>query len=102
MTLTLMQKRYIWLAGSYPDRVVEQGQGKRSKELYYALDDEDEGRLVIFGYSHPLYFMEGKLFRKLQDGRSWALTEAGDKEFQKLLLEGFGDKPGIVKAKIKK
>lgn len=99
--LTLMQKRYVWLAGSYPNHVVEQGQGKRSKDLYYALD-EDEDRLVIFGYSYPLYFMEGKLFRKLQDGRSWTLTEAGEQEFQKLLLEGFGDKPGIVKAKIKK
>lgn len=99
MTLTTMQKQYIWLAGSHSDMVVQQGQGKRSKTLLYGID-EAEGTLIIFGYSNPLYFMKDRFFRQLQDFRSYVLTDAGQAEFNKLLLVGFGDKPGIEKVKV--
>ncbi len=49
--LTDMQKRYLWLMGSFPDRIMVQGRGYRSEKTKYALNFE--GELVIFGYSNP-------------------------------------------------
>ena len=83
-----MQKRYIWLAGSYPLLVVKQGRGYRGLPLLYGISEDE---LYLFGYSNPLYWLENRgLFKKLQDGESYALTEAGDREFGRLLLSGFG------------
>lgn len=86
--LTDMQKRYIWLMGSYPQHVVEQGRGYRTKALMYGFRDDT---LFIFGYSMPLYFLEGRgLTRKLQDGRHHVLTDAGEAAFGELLTSGYG------------
>lgn len=91
MSLTNMQKRYIWLAGIFPHHVIVQGRGKRGdKVLYYAIEDEF---LYLFGYSNPLHWLCNRgLFRRLQDGRAHALTEAGEKEFSKMVLRGYGEK----------
>lgn len=96
--LTDMQKRYIWLMGSYPQHVAEQGRGYRTKTLYYGFRED---RLFIFGYSMPLYFLEGRgLTRELQDGRSHVLTEAGERAFQELLVSGFGLKANVQETKL--
>jgi len=101
--LTDMQKRYIWLAGSYTHAVVQQGHGVRGVPLYYAFSD-DLRTLVLFGYSNPLYWLENRgLFKKLQDGRSYDLTEAGQKEYARLVAAGFGQRQGdsMKEAKLK-
>jgi len=88
-SLTKTQKRYIWLAGSFPKLVVVQGRGCRSARLKYAVD-EDGQRLVIFGYSNPLMWLEGRgLFRKLQSG-AFTLTDLGEAAFRKMLIRGDG------------
>lgn len=89
MRLTPMQEAYLWLAGAYPDRVVYQGRGKRGPRLLYALNVP--GELHIFGYSNPLgTLVKRGLFRRLQDGRACDLTEAGQTEFQRMLVAGLG------------
>lgn len=99
MILTKMQKHYIWLAGSFPHLPVEQGQGKRSKELLYAVAED---KLVLFGYSSPLYFMEGRYFRQMaQDKRLWTLTDLGTEAFQKLLVGQFGLHARVREVKLK-
>ena len=65
--LTEVQKAYVWLAGSFPNRVVRQGRGVRGRPVYYAFEGEEV--LFLFGYSNPLYWLENRgLFKKLQDG----------------------------------
>ena len=88
MTLTTMQKRYIWLAGSYPARTIEQGRGVRAgSRLKYALDGDDN--LVVFGYSNPMYFLQGRdLFRPLQERNKFTLTGAGEMIFEQLHAAG--------------
>lgn len=89
--LTDMQKRYIWLAGSFPDLLVEQGQGRRRPPLWYALTED---AVVIFGYSDPLYFLEHRgFFRRAQDRRFYILTEKGEDVFRKMLVVGDGAWP---------
>lgn len=90
MALTLMQKRYIWLAGSYPDKIVVQGRGKRSRKLLYALDDDE---LVLFGYSYPMqWLVQRDLFRPLQARHTFTLTGAGEDIFARLHATGEGGK----------
>lgn len=84
MNLTDMQKRYLWLAGSYPDRVFVQGRGRRSRKLLYALNIPDE--IVVFGYSNPMIWLVRRgLFRALQAFNTYTLTVEGEAEFGRLL-----------------
>lgn len=89
MNLTDMQKRYLWLAGSFPDRVLVQGRGKRSPKLLYAINIPDE--IVVFGYSNPMmWLVQRGLFRKLQANNTYTLTDEGEAEFRRLLASGAG------------
>lgn len=87
--LTAMQKRYIWLAGSFPELVVRQGRGYRSPQTLYAIDRDTE-ELVIFGSSNPLNFMEGRLFQRTQAPGTYTLTDAGEDAFRRLVATGQG------------
>lgn len=91
MKLTDRQKQYLWLMGSFPRHVTEQGRGYRTEKLMYGVDDDAE-RLYIFGYSDPLFFMARRgLVRRLQnDTRGYVLTDEGEAEFNKLHLSGAG------------
>lgn len=86
--LTAMQRRYVWLAGSFPSLILVQGQGKRTRRTLYRVR-EDEGELVVFGYSYPPYLM-GSLLRKLQAPHSYVLTEEGERLFREMLASGAG------------
>lgn len=86
MSLTKMQKRYIWLAGSYPTLAVVQGRGKRTAKLWYAVTDDE---LVLFGYSNPmLWLCQRDLFRPLQARNHFTLTGAGEMIFEQLKASG--------------
>lgn len=89
MSLTPRQHQYIWLIGSHPQLIAVQGRGKRTRELLYGIDD---GELVIFGYSEPFLWLDNRgLTRKVANHpRGRVLTDAGEKEYQRLLLNGFG------------
>lgn len=88
MSLTLMQKRYIWLAGSHPDKVVVQGRGKRSRKLLYGIEGDE---LVLFGYSNPMTWLVARdLFRPLQASNAFTLSGAGEDIFLRLQLDGEG------------
>tara|TARA_R110002167_G_scaffold12963_6_gene54897 strand:+ start:6862 stop:7200 length:339 start_codon:yes stop_codon:yes gene_type:complete len=87
--LTDMQKRYIWLAGSRPELLLVQGRGYRTRQTQYAID-LDAGELIVFGYSNPCYFMEGRFFRRGQAPRSYILTDDGESAFNHLLRTGQG------------
>lgn len=98
--LTDMQKRYIWLAGSFPQRNVAQGRGRRSKELLYALHGEDE--LVIFGYSNPPEWLAHRgLFRALQARNHYTLTDEGEKVFRELLVGQFGLRANVRETRVR-
>lgn len=98
MSLTARQKQYIWLMGSYPDKVAMQGRGYRSPELKYGIDGHE---LVIFGYSTPLLWLRNRgLVRRLQDMRYHELTEEGRAVFQRLLLDGFGASAPVREVKV--
>lgn len=87
--LTDMQKRYLWLMGSFPDRIMVQGRGYRTERTRYAVNLE--GELVIFGYSNPAMWLENRgLIRKMQAPNSYTLTEDGEHEFQEMLARGDG------------
>jgi hypothetical protein len=89
--LSEMQKRYIWLMGSYADRIMVQGRGKRSRRLLYAFHGDDE--LVLFGYSNPpMWLVTRGLIRALQAPRTYTLTDLGEAAFNKLLISGAGMK----------
>ncbi len=98
--LTARQQQYIWLVGSHPELVATQGRGYRGRELRYGIDD---GELVIFGYSTPfLWLKNGGLVRTLANNpRGYVLTDAGEKEFQRLLLNGFGAKVADILREVK-
>ena len=84
--LSDMQKRYVWIMGSYPKYIAKQGKGYRDRVLKYVLDT-DTSVLYLFGYSNPLYFLEGRtLVRKLENESAYVLTETGEAEFRKLVL----------------
>lgn len=88
MNLSPMQKKYIWLAGSFPSRIVEQGRGRRTRQLLYALTDDGE-RLVLFGYSNPMEWLVHRgLFRHLQERHTYTLTGAGEAVFEQLKVNG--------------
>lgn len=89
--LSDMQKKYVWLAGSYPSRVLTQGRGRRSPRLLYALNLPDE--IVVFGYSNPMIWLVNRgLFRKLQGHQMYTLTDEGEACFRRLLVSGAGMK----------
>lgn len=89
MSLTERQKQYIWLAGSYPDRILEQGRGIRGRRLAYALNLPD--KIVVFGYGNPMIWLVNRgLFRKLQARNCYTLTDQGETVFQKLVLSQAG------------
>jgi hypothetical protein len=55
----------------------------------YILFKDDE--LVIFGYSHPFYWMEARgLVRKLQNANAYVLTDDGERAYQQMLVRGAG------------
>lgn len=88
MRLTERQQQYIWLMGSFADKIAVQGRGYRTKRLLYGVKDDE---LVIFGYSSPFYFLEGRgLVRKLQNANAYILTDEGDRAFRNLLVRGAG------------
>lgn len=91
MKLTDRQKQYIWLMGSFPKYVAEQGRGYRTEKLMYGLDDDNE-RLYIFGYSTPFLWLTNRgLVRRLQnDTRGYVLTDEGEAQFTRLLAAGAG------------
>lgn len=91
MKLTDRQKQYIWLMGSFPKYVAEQGRGYRTEKLLYGLDDDNE-RLYIFGYSTPFLWLTNRgLVRRLQnDTRGYVLTDEGEAQFTRLLAAGAG------------
>src|SRR3546814_14654953 len=83
-----MQGRYGCLRGSHPLLRASQGRGQRRRQLYYGIDEE-AGELVLFGYSSPAHFLEGRgLVRKGQALRSYILTDHGRVAFDKLLGSG--------------
>lgn len=85
-----MQKRYIWLAGSFPALAVVQGRGYRVPRTMFNVD-ADAGELTVFGYGDPLYFLVGRgLFRKMQAHGTYTLTETGEAAFQQMLVRGDG------------
>lgn len=87
-----MQKRYIWLAGSFPSLIVIQGRGYRSQRTMYRLK-HDDGELVIFGYSNPCFWLENRgIFRAGQAPHSYVLTDEGERLFRQLLASGAGMK----------
>lgn len=89
--LSDMQKRYIWLAGSFPDRVLVQGRGKRSPRLLYALNIPEE--IVVFGYSNPMLWLVNRgLFRRLQARNMYAMTDEGEAIFRKMHASGAGER----------
>ena len=86
--LTLRQQQYLWLAGSFPDKIVVQGKGYRAEKLMYGIREDE---LIIFGYSDPLYWLSNRgLVRKLANARAYVLTEAGEDAFRRLLVGGAG------------
>lgn len=88
MKLTDRQQQYLWLMGSFADKIAVQGRGYRTKRLLYGVKDDE---LVIFGYSNPLYWMEGRgLVRKLQNANAYVLTDDGERAFQQMLVRGAG------------
>lgn len=89
--LTPMQQRYIWIAGSFPALIVAQGRGRRGDgRLRYAIDEE-AGRVVIFGYQDPIFYLINRgFFRRLQELNTYALTDEGNAAFRKMLLDGAG------------
>ena len=88
--LSPMQRRYIWLAGSYPKFALVQGLGYRTQYLKYTLN-EDVGQVIVFGYQNPAYFLEGRgLLRKLQSRNHYTLTDEGESAFRGLLVAGAG------------
>jgi len=88
VSLTDMQKRYIWLMGSFPGKVMVQGRGYRTAKTMWRDDGEE---LVIFGYSNPPEWLERRgLIRSLQAPRTYTLTDAGEAEFKRMLARGDG------------
>lgn len=89
-SLTEVQKVYLWLAGSYPERVLVQGRGYRGRPIKYGLSGEDE--LVLFGYSDPAMWLSHRgLLRRLQAHNTYTLTEEGERAFAAMVLRGDGD-----------
>lgn len=99
MSLTARQQQYIWLIGSHPGLIAVQGRGKRTQELLYGIDD---GELVIFGYSDPFLWLDNRgLTRKVANHpRGRVLTEAGEKVYGRLLLNGFGASAPVREVKV--
>lgn len=88
MRLTDRQQQYLWLMGSYGDKIAVQGRGYRTQRLLYGIKEDE---LVIFGYSNPLYWLEGRgLVRKLQNANAYVLTDDGERAFQELVVRGAG------------
>lgn len=86
--LTERQKQYIWLMGSFPDKIAVQGRGYRTSRLMYGLTAEE---LVIFGYSTPLLWLTNRgLTRQLQNADAYVLTDDGTLAFQQILISGAG------------
>lgn len=86
--LSPMQKRYIWLAGSFPGRMIVQGRGNRKGKLMYAVD---ERKLTLFGYGTPIFFLANRgLLRKIDEREGYELTPEGKAAFDKLLASQAG------------
>lgn len=82
------QKQYIWLLGSFPEKIAIQGRGYRTQRLMYGLSGD---HLVIFGYSTPFLWLNNRgLVRKLDNADAYVLTEAGEKAFLDLKIGGAG------------
>lgn len=90
MKLTDRQQQYLWLVGSYADKIAVQGRGYRTQRLMYGIRDDE---LVIFGYSSPFYFLEGRgLVRKLDNANAYVLTDDGERAYREMLVRGAGMK----------
>ena len=101
--LTPRQKQYIWLIGSHPHLIAVQGRGKRTKDLLYGID-EDDGELVIFGYSEPFLWLDNRgLTRKVANHpRGRVLTDEGERVFIGLQLKDFGFNAPVRKVEVAK
>lgn len=97
--VTARQKQYVWLMGSHPNKIAVQGRGSRSRELRYGVSDEE---LVIFGYGEPFLFLRCRgLARPMANyPRGYALTDAGQALYNRLLLAGFGAGAPIRQVKV--
>jgi hypothetical protein len=89
-SLTDMQRRYIWLAGSHPGRKIIQGRGERfAITTLYGLHGNDE--IVIWGFSDPARHLVGRgLFRKLDAPNTYAMTEVGRGLYLRMMADGEG------------
>jgi hypothetical protein len=98
-SLTARQKQYIWLMGSFPEKVAVQGRGYRTSDLLYGFDEDE---LVIFGYSDPFLWLENRgLIRKLANHpKGRVLTDEGETVFGQLLLSGFGALAPVREVKV--
>lgn len=86
--ITDRQKQYIWLLGSFPQKIGIQGRGYRTERLMFGLTEDE---IVFFGYSFPLEFLSRRgLVRKLQNAQAYVLTTEGEIVFQQLLVRGEG------------
>lgn len=82
------QKQYIWLLGSFPDKIAVQGRGYRTSKLMWGIKDDE---LVIFGYSDPFLWLKNRgLVRKLDNANAYVLTEAGERAFTDMHVRGAG------------
>lgn len=88
--LTDRQKQYIWLVGSFPYLIAQQGHGYRTAQLLYAIDEEEQ-RLVIFGYSTPFLWLERRgLVRRINNADAYDLTDEGEQVFKLLVARQEG------------
>lgn len=86
--LTERQQQYLWLIGSFPDKIAVQGRGYRTARLMYGFKGDE---LVIFGYSNPFLWLKNRgLVRKLDNGNAYVLTEDGSAAFRDLFIRGAG------------
>lgn len=97
--LSARQRQYIWLMGSFPDKIAVQGRGYRTPELKYGTDEDE---LVIFGYGEPFLWLRNRgLVRRLANNPAGhVLTAEGERVFNQLLLNGFGLKAPVREVKV--
>jgi hypothetical protein len=93
------QRQYIWLMGSFPQKIAVQGRGYRNATLMYGFDEDE---LVIFGYSSPFLWLDNRgLTRPIANHpRGRVLTDEGEKVFQRLLLDGYGARAPVREVKV--
>lgn len=79
---------------------MEQGRGKRTARLLYAIDEEAEA-LVIFGYSNPPEWLVRRGLIKRTQGGTYVLTDEGEAQFRRMIANGGLSSDLFEKVKIK-